>query len=74
MNPVRKAMAKERPLVALKCLEADDAIVDFMGKSFLSKADKQYKRMQTAIIAAAAPVLCLWKEFDDQGFMSGQGV
>ena len=55
-------MAKERPLpnsVALKCLEADDAIVDFMGKSFPTKVDKQYKRMQTAVIAAAAPALCL---------------
>ena len=30
-NPVRKAMTKERPLLAL---EADDAIVDFMGKNF----------------------------------------
>lgn len=68
-------MVKERPpnSVALKCLEADDAIVDFMGKSFPSKVDKQYKRMQTAIIAAAAPALCLWKELDDQGFTSGQG-
>ena len=76
-NPVRKAMAKERPLpnsVALKCLEADDAIVDFMGKNFPAKMDKQYKRMQTAIIAAAAPALCLWKDLDDQGFTSGQGA
>ena len=75
-NPVRKAMAKERPLpnsVALKCLEADDAIVDFMGKNFPTKVDKQYKRMQTAIIAAAAPALGLWKDLDDQGFTSGQG-
>ncbi len=75
-NPVRKAMAKERPLpnsVALKCLEADDAIVDFMGKGFPTKVDKQYKRMQTAVIAAAAPALCLWKELEEQGFTSGQG-
>ena len=75
-NPVRKAMAKERPLpnsVALKCLEADDAIVDFMGKSFPTKVDKQYKRMQTAVITAAAPALCLWKELEEQGFTSGQG-
>ena len=64
-NPVRKAMAKEKPLpnsVALKCLEADDAIVDFMGKNFPAKVDKQYKRMQTAIIAIAAPALSLWKD------------
>ena len=40
-NSVRKAMAKERPLlnnVALKCLEVDDAIVDFMEKNFPAKA------------------------------------
>ena len=69
-------MAKDRPLpnsVALKCLEADDAIVDFMGKSFPTKVNKQYKRMQTAIIAAATPALCLWKELEEQGFTSGQG-
>ena len=75
-NPVRKAMAKEKPLpnsVALKCLEADDAIVDFMGKNFPAKVDKQYKRMQTAIIATAAPALSLWKDLEDQGFTSGQG-
>ena len=45
-NLVRKAMVKERPLpnsVALKCLEADDAIVDFTGKNFPTKVDKQYK-------------------------------
>ena len=59
--------------VALKCLEVDDAIVDFMGKIFPIKVDKQYKRMQTAIIVAAAPALYLWKELDNQGFTSGQG-
>ena len=75
-HPVRKAMAKENPLpssVALKCLEADDAIVDFMGKNFPTKIDKQYKRMQSATIAAAAPALGLWKELEEQGFTSEQG-
>lgn len=59
--------------MALKCLQADDTIVDFMGKNFPTRVDKQYKLIQTAIIASVAHTLCLWKDLDDQGFISGQG-
>lgn len=67
---IRKSMAKDDPLpdhVYLKSLQADDSIVDFLGKDFPSKLDNQLKRIQSAILAAAAPPLNLWKELHDQG-------
>ena len=69
-GPVRKSMAKDDPLPdhdSLKCLQADDSIVDFLGRDFPAKHDNQLKRAQSAILAAAAPPLNLWRELHDQG-------
>lgn len=71
---LRKAMSKENPLPdskALQCLKTDDAIKDFMGKSFPKKLDDTYKRIQSSVNAAAAPALSLWRDLDEQGFSSG---
>lgn len=69
-------MSKENPLpdsAAFECLRADDAIKDFTGKSFPKKLEDIYKCVQSSINAAAVPALSLWKDFDEQGFTSGQG-
>ena len=63
-------MAKDDPLPdhdSLKCLQADDSFVDFLGRNFPAKHDNQLKRAQSAILAAAAPPLNLWRELHDQG-------
>ena len=73
---VRKAMGKEHPLPncqALRCLQADDTIKDFMDKDFPKKTDDRYKRMQSAVNASVAPVLNLWQELDEQGISTSQG-
>ena len=72
----RKSMSKENTLpdsIALQCLKADDAVKDFMGKSFPKKLDDTYKRIQSLVNAAAAPVLGLWKDLEEQGFSGGNG-
>ena len=54
----RRSMARNDPLPdipVLRCPQADDVIADFMGKDFPSKIDSQYRRMQTAVLASAAP-------------------
>ena len=72
----RRSMAREDPLPdipALRCPRADDVIADFMGKDFPSKIDSQYRRMQTAVLASAAPAINLWINLDQQQLTSGQG-
>ena len=69
-------MARDDPLPdipALRCPQADDVIADFMGKDFPSKIDSQYRRMQTAVLASAAPAINLWVNLDQQQLTSGQG-
>ena len=69
-SSIRKSMAKDDPLpdhAYLKCVQADDSIVDFLGKDFPVKTDNQLKRVQSAVLSAAAPPLNLWKELHDQG-------
>ena len=70
-------MAREDPLPdipALRCPRANDVIADFMGKDLPSKIDSQYRRMQTAVLASAAPAINLWVNLDQQQLASGQGV
>ena len=53
----RNSMSKENPLpetTALQCLEADDTVKDFMGKSSSKKLDDMYKRIQSSVNTAAA--------------------
>ena len=72
-SSIRKSMAKDDPLPdhpCLKCLQADDSIVDFLGKDFPVKLDNQLKRIQSAILTAAAPSLNLWKELHEQDCIS----
>ena len=72
----RRSMAREDPLPdipALRCPRADDVIADFMGKDFPSKIDSQYRRMQTAVLASAAPAINLWINLDQQQLTLGQG-
>ena len=62
-------MAKDDPLpdhASLKCLQADDSLVDFLGKDFPTKHDNQLKRVQSAILASAAPPIYQWKDLIDQ--------
>jgi hypothetical protein len=73
---VRKSMARENPLPDIPALcspTTDDVIVDYMGSDFPSKLDDHYKRIQTAIISAGAPVLNLWAQLEEQQLTSGQG-
>lgn len=73
---VRKAMGRETPLPncqALRCLQADDTIRDFMDKDFPKKTDDRYKRMQSAVNASVAPALNLWRDLDEQGISASQG-
>jgi hypothetical protein len=73
---VRKAMGRETPLPnchALRCLQADDTIRDFMDKDFPKKTDDRYKRMQSAVNASVAPALNLWRDLDEQGISVSQG-
>ena len=73
-DSLRKSMSKEHPLpvsTALHCLQADDSVKDFMGKSFPKKFDYIYKRIQSFVNAAAAPALNLWRDLHDQGFLGG---
>ena len=75
-GPVRKAMGKEQPLPscqALRCLQADDTIKDFMDKDFPKKTDDRYKRIQSAVNASVAPALNLWRELEEQGISTSQG-
>ena len=75
-DSLRKSMSKEHPLpesMALRCLQADDSVKDFMGKSFPKKFDDIYKRIQSSVNASAAPALNLWRDLHDQGFSGGQG-
>ena len=72
----RRSMARDDPLPdipALRCPQADDVIADFMGRDFPSKIDSQYRRMQTAVLASAAPAINLWVNLDQQQLTSGQG-
>ena len=57
---------------ALRCLQADDTIKDFMNRDFPKKTDDRYKRMQSAVNASVAPALNLWRDLDEQGFTAGQ--
>ena len=69
-------MGREIPLPnchALRCLQADDTIKDFMDKDFPKKTDDRYKRMQSAVNASVAPALNLWRDLDEQGISTGQG-
>lgn len=45
--------------------EADDVIVNFMGPSFPNKMDTQLKRVQSAVLASAAPMLNLWEQLEE---------
>ena len=70
------SMARDDPLPdipALHCPQVDDVIADFMGKDFPSKIDSQYRRMQRAVLASAAPAINLWVNLDQQQLTSGQG-
>ena len=70
-SSIRKSMAKDDPLLdhpSLKCLQADDSIVDFLGRDFPTKSDNQLKRVQSAILATAAPPLNMWRDLQEQGF------
>ena len=74
-DSLRKSMSKEHPLpesTALRCLQADDSVKDFMGNSFPKKFDDIYKRIQSSVNAAAAPALNLWRDLHNQGFLGGQ--
>ena len=69
-------MAREDPLPdipALRCPRADDVIADFMGKDFPSKIDSQYRRMQTAVLASAAPAINLWVNLDQHSLPLARG-
>ena len=73
---VRNSMARENPLPDIPALcspETDDVIVDYMGSDFPSKPDDHYKRIQTAVILAGAPMLNLWAQLEEQQLTSGQG-
>ena len=73
---VRKAMARENPLPdspALRSPETDDVLVDYMGGDYPSITDAHYKRIQTAIISAGAPMLNLWAHLEEQQLTSSQG-
>jgi len=75
-SEARRGMAIDNPLPHLPALtapEADDVIVDFMGQSFPGKMDTQLKRVQSAILAAAAPMLNLWAQLEEQNLTSRQG-
>ena len=70
-SSIRKSMAKDDPLPdhpSLKCLQADDSIVDFLGRDFPTKSDNQLKQVQSAILATAAPPLNMWRDLQEQGF------
>ena len=74
-DSLRKSMSKEHLLpesTALRCLQADDSVIDFMGNSFPKKFDDIYKRIQSFVNAAAAPALNLWRDLHNQGFLGGQ--
>ena len=47
--------------------------VDYMGGSFPSKPDMQLKRLQSTVNAAAAPILNLWAELEEQELTTAQG-
>ena len=60
---VRRAMARDNPLPNTPSLhppETDDVLVDYMGNDFPSSSEEHYKRIQTAVISASAPMLNLW--------------
>ena len=73
---VRKAMGREIPLPnchALRSLQADDTIKDFMDRDFPKKTDDRYKRMQLAVNASVAPALNLWQELEEHGISASHG-
>ena len=62
-------MAADNPLPNIPALAAsiaDHVIVDYMGGAFPTKLDTQLKRLQSTVIAAAAPILNLWAELEEQ--------
>ena len=55
-------MEREIPLPnghALRCLQVDDTIKDFMDKDFSKKTDDCYKRMQLVMYVSVASALNL---------------
>ena len=73
---VRRAMARDNPLPDTPSLhppETDDVLVDYMGNDFPSSSEEHYKRIQTAVISAGAPMLNLWAHLEEQQLTVGQG-
>ena len=70
-------MAADNPLPNIPALTApiaDHVIVDYMGGTFPTKPDTQLKRLQSTVIAAAALILNLWTELEEQEITTAQGV
>ena len=73
---VHRAMARDNPLPDTPSLhppEMDDVLVDYMGSDFPSSSEEHYKRIQTAVISARAPMLNLWAHLEEQQLTVGQG-
>ena len=75
-NSVRKAMAADNPLPNIPALTtsiANHVIVDYMGGAFPTKPDTQLKHLQSTVIAAAAPILNLSAELEEQEVSTAHG-
>ena len=73
---VCRAMARDNPLPDIPSLhppETDDVLVDYMNNDFPSSSEEHYKRIQTAVISAGAPMLNLWAHLEEQQLTVGQG-
>ena len=69
-------MAADNPLSNIPALTTpieDHVIVDYMGGAFPTKPDTQLKRLQSTVIASAAPILNLWAALEEQEVTTAQG-
>ena len=69
-------MARDNPLPDTPSLhppKMDDVLVDYMGSDFPPSSEEHYKRIQTAVISARAPMLNLWAHLEEQQLTVGQG-
>ena len=76
VQEVGRAMARDNPLPDIPSLhppETDDVLVDYMGNDFPSSSEEHYKRIQTAVISAGAPMLNLLAHLEEQQLTVGQG-
>ena len=70
-KPKRRQVARDFPKPALDALRVpkpDKDIVSILGKDFPTRIDKELSKVQTAILAAPAPLLSLWSQLEEQSF------